>query len=199
MAASCTHSAAPVRVGVLALQGAFREHRLALERLGAEVVEVRRPAHLEGLAGLVLPGGESTVMGKLLVEWDLMEPVRQASKAGLGLLGTCAGLILLCDDIEGSVQPRLGLLDATVQRNAYGRQTDSFELRLDMEGAPDMPAVFIRAPRLVRLGPDVQVLAAVDGVPVAVRQGRVTALAFHPELTGDDRVHGSFLNSLCAG
>lgn len=202
----------PLHIGVLALQGAFREHRLALERCGAKVTEIRRPlgssayAGLETFDGLVLPGGESTTMGRLLVEEQLLEPVRACGLAGMPVYGSCAGLILLCREVEGPDgclmhQPGLGLLNARVRRNAFGRQVDSFETRLDVAGvARDVEAVFIRAPVIVACGPDVEVLSRVDGPlgrsPVAVRQSHVLATAFHPELTFDTRFHEFFLN-LC--
>lgn len=135
------------RIGVLALQGAFREHAAALRRLGADVCEVRQLKDMEGLEGMVIPGGESTTIGKLLVEWDMLEPLRRRILDGMPVYGSCAGLILLCKEIEGSDQPRLGVLDATVRRNAFGRQVDSFETDLHIDGLAGEPlrAVFIRA------------------------------------------------------
>ena len=194
----------PLRVGVLALQGAFREHVRMLREVGAvgmDAVEVRRREHLDGVQGLVLPGGESTTMGKLLVEWDLLEPIRQRHAAGMPIYGTCAGLILLSTDIEGHDQPHLGLLNATVRRNAFGRQVDSFECPLPLpmleQGDRPFPAVFIRAPLIVRAGEGVDVLARVGtgeegGQIVAVRQGHILGTSFHPELTGDTRLHRYF-------
>ena len=180
------------RIGVLALQGAFREHAAALRRLGADVREVRQLKDMEGLEGMVIPGGESTTIGKLLVEWDMLEPLRRRILDGMPVYGSCAGLILLCKEIEGSGQPRLGVLDATVRRNAFGRQVDSFET--------DLQAVFIRAPLISRVGEDVQVLARLDADRgeriVAVRQGHVLATSFHPELTPDLRLHRYFLDML---
>lgn len=203
-----------LRVGVLALQGAFREHRAMLERCGAETVEIRLPldpadtetAGLMGLDGIVLPGGESTVIGRLLKGWGLFDALIACGRAGMPIYGSCAGLILLSRDIEGPGgetldQPRLGLLDVRTRRNAFGRQLDSFETRLDVAGiAPDLEAVFIRAPLIVDVGPEVEVLARVpvgqEGYPVAVRQGRIMATSFHPELTADRRFHEAFLK-LC--
>ena len=183
-------------IGVLALQGAFREHRQALERCGASVTEVRDRQDLQGLSGLVLPGGESTVMGKLLTEWNMLEPVRKLCQEGMPVLGTCAGLILLCSTIvDHPEQPRIGVLDASVRRNAFGRQVDSFTTSLLLDpfpGGPDsgpMEAVFIRAPLIEAVGEDVQVLARVNGKPVALRQGSLLGVSFHPELTADDRLH----------
>ena len=201
-----------LHIGVLALQGAFREHRRMLERCGARVTEIRRPlgdsdcAGLESLDGLVLPGGESTTMGRLLTDWNLLEPIRTCGLRGMPIYGSCAGLILLSREVEGPdgtllEQPRLGLLDARVRRNAFGRQTDSFETELSIRGvAGDVEAVFIRAPLIVSCGPDVEVLSRVDTssgtYPVAVRQGNIVATSFHPELTKDSRFHEFFLN-LC--
>ena len=208
------HEKERLRVGVLALQGAFREHRAMLELCGAEVVEIRLPldpsdaetAGLMALDGIVLPGGESTVIGKLLKEWGLFDALIACGRAGMPMYGSCAGLILLCRDIEGPDgeildQPRLGLLDARARRNAFGRQLDSFETKLDVKGiAPDLEAVFIRAPLIAEVAPGVDVLASVPAgtteYPVAVRQGRILATSFHPELTEDRRFHEAFLE-LC--
>ena len=188
-------------IGVLALQGAFREHRRALERCGARTVEVRRADQLDHIAGLVIPGGESTTIGKLLVDWSMLEPLRERNLRGMPIYGSCAGLILLCTDIENSDQPRLGLMDATVRRNAFGRQYDSFEADLPLPdlGAEPFRAVFIRAPVLLRTGPGVRVLADVDGRPVAVRQSNLLATSFHPELTEDSRLHRYFLDMVREG
>jgi 5'-phosphate synthase pdxT subunit len=191
------------RVGVLALQGDFREHMRALRRLGVEATEVRLPGQLAGLDGLILPGGESTTMGKLAVEFDLLEPLRGLAAGGLPMWGTCAGMILLARD-AGRSQPLIGALDVTVQRNAFGRQLQSFETNLSIpalaDSRPPFRAVFIRAPLITRVGPEVEVLARLDGDGgrtgeiVAVRQGRLLATAFHPELTDDDRFHRYFLS-----
>ncbi|MDR0816809.1 MAG: pyridoxal 5'-phosphate synthase glutaminase subunit PdxT [Desulfovibrio sp.] len=185
-------------IGVLVLQGAFREHIVCLRRLGAATVEVRRRGDIDGIDALVIPGGESTTIGKLLVEGDMLAPLRERVEAGMPIYGSCAGLILLCREIENSDQPRLGVLDATVRRNAFGRQADSFEAALNMRelGSRPFPAVFIRAPVLTCVGPDVLVLAEVTGRPVAVRQNNVLATSFHPELTDDRRLHRYFL-SMC--
>ena len=203
-----------LHIGVLALQGAFREHRQSLERCGAEVTEIRRPLDdsdavfkgLDRLDGIVLPGGESTTMGKLLVDWALRDAIMACGRAGMPIYGSCAGLILLCREIEGPDglcmdQPRIGLLDARVRRNAFGRQVDSFETELNVKGvAEDLRAVFIRAPLIVETGPGVEVLAQVEregrNYPVAVRQGHLLASSFHPELTPDLRFHQAFL-SMC--
>jgi pyridoxal 5'-phosphate synthase pdxT subunit len=175
------------RIGVLALQGNFREHTAMLRRLGAEVVEVRLPEQLEGLAGLVVPGGESTTFMRLMRLYGLDEALR--SFAG-PVFGTCAGMIVLDRN-------HLGLVDLEVARNAYGRQTSSFEADLEL-GGEDAPlrGVFIRAPRVLDAGPEVEVLAAHEGDPVLARQGRFLVAAFHPELTDDTRIHELFLNQV---
>jgi 5'-phosphate synthase pdxT subunit len=184
-----------VKIGVLALQGAFREHRWMLERCGAEAVEVRKPEDLDGLAGLIIPGGESTTIGKLLIEWGLMDKIKERAAAGMAIYGTCAGMILLAREIIGSDQPCLGLMDVAVRRNAFGRQRESFEADLNVPefGAGPVRAVFIRAPFIESAGPGVQVLAAVGDHIVIARQGKFLATAFHPELTDDDRIHKYFL------
>lgn len=182
-------------VGVLALQGAFREHAAAVARLGAEAREVRQLKDMSGIDAMIIPGGESTTMGKLLVDWGMLDPLRERIEKGMPVYGSCAGLILLCREIENSDQPRLGVLDATVRRNAFGRQVDSFETDLEMPELGPLPfqAVFIRAPVLIGVGPKVRVLAKVKGQAVAVRQGNVLATSFHPELTPDVRLHRYFL------
>ena len=188
-----------MKIGVLALQGAFREHRWMLEKCGATVAEVRRPDDLAGLAGLVIPGGESTTIGKLMVEWGLLEEIKDKAGRGMAIYGTCAGMILLARDIAGSSQPRLGLMDTRVIRNAFGSQRESFEVDLDIAavGPPPVRAVFIRAPFIEWAGPAVEVMATLpDGKIVVARQGRLLVSAFHPELTEDDRLHRYFL-SLC--
>ena len=183
-------------VGVLALQGAFREHVAAVSSLGVAAREVRQLKDMDGIDAMIIPGGESTTMGKLLNEWHMLEPLRERIMQGMPVYGSCAGLILLCRTIENSDQPRLGVLDATVRRNAFGRQVDSFETELSMpEVGPDpVPAVFIRAPVLISVGPEVRVLAEVKGQAVAVRQNNILATSFHPELTPDTRLHSYFLN-----
>jgi len=185
-----------VRVGVLALQGDFREHAAAVGSLGAEPVLVRSAGDLAGLTALVLPGGESTTMGNLAERFGLLEPLRAAITAGLPTLGTCAGLILLAAGTTGpAVQPQLGVLDVIVERNAFGRQVNSFEVDLEVAGLPGrVRAVFIRAPWVARVGEGVEVLASVDGHPVMVRQAKVLGTSFHPELTGDLRVHRLLLD-----
>lgn len=186
-------------VGVLALQGDFAEHLVALEQLGVPARDVRSARDLAGLAGLIIPGGESTTIGRLLERFDLAEPIRTLARAGVPVWGTCAGLILLAREVDpGSRarhQPLLGLLDVTVRRNAFGSQRESFECDLLVEplGPPPIRAVFIRAPVVSAVGPGVAVLARLlDGTPVAVRQGTVIGTAFHPELTDDLRFHAWF-------
>ncbi|MGE5599764.1 MAG: pyridoxal 5'-phosphate synthase glutaminase subunit PdxT [Bacteroidota bacterium] len=188
-----------MEIGVLALQGAVREHLWSLEACGAAGRTVKRAADLEGLAGLIIPGGESTTVGKLLERYGLLAPIVERAAAGMGVFGTCTGLILMARQIEGSVQPRLGLMDITVRRNAFGRQVDSFETDLDVPvlGDPPVRAVFIRAPEVSAVGPEVEVLARHDGHLVLVRQGRFLAAAFHPELTADTRLHRYFLRNCC--
>ena len=184
------------RVGVLALQGAFREHVNALQRLGAEAVEVRTPAELGDLDGIVLPGGESTTMGLLLDSSELREPLGAAVARGTPVLGTCAGLILLAQDLEDGVegQRTFQVLDVTARRNGYGRQVKSFEGAVHLAGTDEpMTGVFIRAPRITRVGDGVEVIATLNAEPVAVRSGSIMAATFHPELTDDDRLHELFL------
>jgi 5'-phosphate synthase pdxT subunit len=175
-------------VGVLALQGDFEAHAATLRQLGAEPREVRTPAEIDGLDALVIPGGESTTIGKMIESAGLEPMLRAHFEAGRPILGTCAGMIL-CD------AEHLGFLDATARRNAFGRQLQSFEADLDVEGAGDEPlrAVFIRAPWVERRGPGVEVLASYEGHPVAIRDGNVLACAFHPELTDDPRFHAIFM------
>jgi 5'-phosphate synthase pdxT subunit len=185
------------RIGVLALQGDVREHLAALESAGADGVPVRRAPELATLDGIVIPGGESTTIGKLLEVFGVLEPLREAVQAGLPTFGSCAGMILLATQIlDGrDDQPLLGGLDITVRRNAFGRQVDSFETDVEVQGVPGGPvhAVFIRAPVVERAGENVQVLAEVAGRSVAVRDSRRLATAFHPELSGDARMHAFFV------
>jgi 5'-phosphate synthase pdxT subunit len=179
-------------IGVLALQGDFEAHMRVLEELGAEARAVRTAAELEGLDGLVIPGGESTTMTLGIEREGLAEPLRELVRTGKPVLGTCAGMIML--DRE-----HLGLLDMTARRNAFGRQLHSFEADLDLDGEGPLRAVFIRAPWVDEHGDEVEVLAEVDGHPVAVRQGRILAVAFHPELTDDRRLHRWLVDSANGG
>lgn len=181
-----------VRIGVLAVQGAFQEHIDVLRSLGVDAVPVRLPADLEGVSGLVLPGGESTTMRKLIDRWGLRQPIADLLDQGAPVLGTCAGMILLAREISDGDEPVFPRLDIAIKRNAFGRQLDSFEADLDVPVLGDRPvqAVFIRAPVVERTGPDVDVLARLDdGRVVAVRAGSVLATAFHPELSGETRFH----------
>jgi pyridoxal 5'-phosphate synthase pdxT subunit len=190
-----------MRIGVLALQGAFREHRRVLEELGAETVEVRRPSDLEGLDGLVIPGGESTTIRLLMEEFGLTVPLRDRIADGLPVLGTCAGMIVLAKRVEGETLPGLDALDVDVRRNAFGRQVDSFETDLELPAVGDEPfhAVFIRAPLVEAVGPYVDVLARLeDETIVGVRERGVVGVAFHPELTADTRLHQYFLDLVAA-
>jgi len=183
------------RIGVLAQQGAFVEHIAMLCRLGVESVAVRLPEELEGLDGLIIPGGESTSIGKLIRDYDLREPLRRLAEQGLPIMGTCAGMILLAKRVSGLNLESLGVMDISVKRNAFGRQVDSFETDLDIPaiGAPPFHAVFIRAPNIERVGDGVDTLAWLpNGIGVAARQGNMVALAFHPELTNDLRLHDYF-------
>jgi pyridoxal 5'-phosphate synthase pdxT subunit len=188
-----------MRIGVLALQGAFIEHVQMLTQLGAEAIEVRLPQDLASLDGLIIPGGESTTMGKLAVHYQLMEPLREFARSGKAMWGTCAGLIFMAKDV-GRDQPLLGLMAVTVERNAFGRQIDSFEANLDVpdiEGGRPFHAIFIRAPLIESVGDGIQVLARVEkdhrDVIVAARQGNLLVTSFHPELSNDDRFHRYFL------
>jgi 5'-phosphate synthase pdxT subunit len=185
------------RVGILAIQGDVEAHAQALARVEAEACLVRREKELDGLDALVLPGGESTAIGKGMLRLGLVEPVAEFARSGRPVLGTCAGAILLAREVENHPVESLGLLDVIAVRNAYGTQVDSFAARTDpgaASGLDDLRCVFIRAPRLRRPGPDVEVLARVDGWPVLVRQGSVLAATFHPELTPDPRVHALLLD-----
>ncbi|MBI5303282.1 MAG: pyridoxal 5'-phosphate synthase glutaminase subunit PdxT [Chloroflexi bacterium] len=195
-----------MKVGVLALQGAFIEHIKILQSLGVDAIEVRKPEQLRDLDGLIIPGGESTTIGKLAVEYGLIEPIREMCHAGKPVWGTCAGMIFLAKDV-GMRQPLIGVMDVQVRRNAFGRQVDSFEADLDVptlasvtsNGDPHRPfhAIFIRAPMMESVGKHVEVLAKLDdGTIVAARQGNLLATSFHPELTGDTRFHRYFVERL---
>jgi 5'-phosphate synthase pdxT subunit len=188
-----------MKIGVLALQGAFIEHEKMLRRLGVEAVEVRLPKDLEGCAGVIIPGGESTTIGKLAVQYNLIEPLREMARSGKPLWGTCAGLIFMAKDV-GRDQPLLGLMDVTVQRNAFGRQVDSFEANISIngiDGGRPFHAIFIRAPLIESVGAGVKVLARVEkddeDVIVAAQQGNLLVTSFHPELSNDDRFHRYFV------
>ena len=188
-----------MKIGDLALQGAFIEHEKMLRRLGVEAVEVRLPRDLDGVDGVIIPGGESTTIGKLAVQYNLIEPLRELAKSGKPLWGTCAGLIFMAKDVQRN-QPLLGLMDVTVQRNAFGRQVDSFEANISIkrvDGNKVFHAIFIRAPLIESVGAGVEVLAHVEKdnaeVIVAAQQGNLLVTSFHPELSNDDRFHRYFV------
>jgi len=185
-----------MKVGVLGLQGDVREHCVLLERAGATSLVVKHADELSSVDALILPGGESTTIGKLLERYELLQPLRERAAHGMPVYGTCAGAILMAREISGvqPAPPRLGLIDIVVERNAYGRQVDSFETDLRVGGLEgDFRAVFIRAPVIRAAGNEVQVLAVCDERPVLVRQGRSLASTFHPEMAGDPRIHELFL------
>lgn len=184
-----------MKIGVLALQGDFEEHLRTLEKCGVERTAVRLPQELDEVAGLIIPGGESTTIGKLMDRYGISEKIRQRHSEGMPIYGTCAGLILLAKDIVASQQTRLGLMNVTVERNAYGRQVDSFEADVIAPRLGEVPlrAVFIRAPVVREVASSVEVLATHDNIPILIREGNLLASSFHPELTNDLRVHRYFL------
>jgi 5'-phosphate synthase pdxT subunit len=183
-----------VKVGVLALQGDFEAHARAVRAAGADPFEVRTASELASADALIIPGGESTTIRKLATKYGLLEPLRERARGGLPIFGTCAGMIACARTITDGDAAILGVVDIDVRRNAYGRQVQSFEADIDVAGIGEMRAVFIRAPRVERVGQRVEVLAAHDDEPVVVRQGRVVLAAFHPELTDDVRLHQLFLD-----
>lgn len=185
------------RVGVLGLQGDFAEHLHTLRSIGAEGVDVRRPAQLDDIDALIIPGGESTTIGKLAERYGIIPKLRERIAEGMPVWGTCAGAIFLAKDVPGHPHPILAAMDISVERNAFGRQQDSFEADLDVRAIGGAPyhAVFIRAPKITKIGNDVETIAALDdGSVVAARQGNLLATSFHPELTPDDRFHRYFLS-----
>jgi 5'-phosphate synthase pdxT subunit len=185
------------RVGILALQGDVREHLNILGDLGVEALPVKKPDQLDEVDALIIPGGESTTIGKMAVRFGLLEPLRSALESDLPVYGTCAGMILLAGAVTEGDQPLLGALDVVVKRNAFGRQNESFEADLEVRGLTEpFHAIFIRAPWIEKVGSDVEILSEVDDHPVMVRQGRILATSFHPELTGDGRIHQMFLDSI---
>ncbi|WP_298834489.1 pyridoxal 5'-phosphate synthase glutaminase subunit PdxT [uncultured Planococcus sp.] len=185
------------RVGVLALQGAVREHLQSIEACGAEAVSVKWPKDLESLDALILPGGESTAMRRLIDRYNMMEPLRQFAETGKPMFGTCAGLILLAETVVGEDQPHLGVMDVAVERNSFGRQVDSFEVPLEINGIEGaFEAVFIRAPHIVSAGPSTEVLCVHDGKIVMAKNGQFLGCSFHPELTEDHRVTAYFLSMI---
>jgi len=185
-----------MKIGVLAVQGAFREHERMLQELGAETTLVKLKTNLDGIDGLVVPGGESTSIGKLMRDYDLIDPIRDMVEDGMPVFGTCAGMIIMANRIANGDAPHLGILDVEVNRNSFGRQRDSFETDLDISvlGDTPFPAVFIRAPHIEAVGKDVQVLANYEDRVVAVQQDKRMAISFHPELTNDSRLHGYFMS-----
>jgi 5'-phosphate synthase pdxT subunit len=184
-----------MKIGVLGLQGAVQEHVRSIEACGAEAVIVKKVEQLEGIDGLILPGGESTTMRRLMDKYGFIEPLKQFAAAGKPMFGTCAGLILLAKRIVGYDEPHLGLMDITVERNSFGRQRESFEAELSIAGVADrFVGVFIRAPHIVEVGEDVEILAKYEGRIVAARQGQFLGCSFHPELTDDHRMTQYFLN-----
>lgn len=193
-----------MHIGVLALQGAFREHIMMLEALEVTAVPVRQPAQLAGLAGLIIPGGESTAIGKLMETYGFCDPIRQQHGAGMAIWGTCAGAILVAHEVLDALpdQQSLDLMDIAVRRNAFGRQVDSFEADVDfsgLDGSDQYRGVFIRAPWIESVGEGVEILARHDGAIVAARQEDMLATVFHPELTGDPRVHRYFVETIVGG
>ncbi len=184
-----------MKAGVLALQGDFREHARALADAGAVPIEVRTPADLSDVACLVIPGGESTTIAKLARWAGLVEPVRDRAREGMPILGTCAGMIVLAERVADG-EPLFSLLDIGVRRNAYGRQVDSFEADLAVDGMGEVRGVFIRAPWVEEVGPDVRVLSSHDGRPVVVEQGAILATTFHPELVGESALHARLLGKV---
>jgi pyridoxal 5'-phosphate synthase pdxT subunit len=183
-----------LKIGILALQGAVREHSRQIEELGCEVILVKSVEDLKGINGLVLPGGESTTMRKLLDRYDLLEPIRAMADKGIPMFGTCAGLILLAKKIVGYDSPHLGLMDVVVERNSFGRQVNSFEVDLSVQGVgADIPAVFIRAPHIVSAGENVEILAKHEERIVLARDGQFLGCSFHPELTEDSRIMKYFI------
>ena len=189
-----TDAPAPV-VGVLALQGDVREHARSVRLAGGEALEVRTQADLDSVDALIIPGGESTTIGRLANLYGLVDPLRKHIRSGMPTLGTCAGMIFLASDVTEGSQTQLGILDMVVERNAFGRQNESFECDLDVDGWDEgVHAVFIRAPLVHSTGPDIDILAVHGGRPVLVRKGNVLACAFHPELTGDTRLHRMLLD-----
>lgn len=190
-----------MKIGVLSLQGDVREHARSLSDCGVHSSLIRRPSELEAVDALVIPGGESTTISKLARIFDIFEPIQERISAGMPVYGSCAGMILLADRVEDAIvgQESFGGLDVTVRRNAFGRQVDSFETDLTFKGItqPPIRAVFIRAPWVESVGSSVEVLAEVDGHPVAVRSDHLFATSFHPELTGDNRIHKFFIEEVC--
>lgn len=185
-------------IGVLAIQGAYHKHSEAVGHLGINSIEVRTIEDLDFIDGLIIPGGESTTIGKLLTKNNLIDPIKKRIENGMAVFGTCAGMILLAKSVPGRDQPLLGAMDISVERNAYGRQIDSFEAEFPVKGIVGKPvkALFIRAPKIVDVSENVEVLASYGNVPVLVRQGNILAASFHPELSDDLRIHSYFISTM---
>jgi pyridoxal 5'-phosphate synthase pdxT subunit len=191
-----------MRIGVLSLQGAFKEHVEVLKILGVEVLPIRLPKELDNLDGLIIPGGESTTISRLMLDFGLMQPIRDLAESGLPILGTCAGMVMLAREVPSFNLETLGLMNITVRRNVFGSQVDSFESDLEVPALGQKPfhAIFIRAPVIEKSDSRVEILAELgNGTAVAARQGKLVALAFHPELTGDPRFHRYYLDIVAAG
>jgi len=186
------------KIGVLAMQGAFQKHLDMIQKLDAEGLEIRTAEDLDSIDGLIIPGGESTVIAKLLVKNGIINPLLDRVNSGMGLFGTCAGMILMAEKVEESEQPLLKVMEITVRRNAYGRQKESFEASFNVKGSGDkpFPGIFIRSPKVTAYAKTVEVLAEFEGIPVLVRKGRLLASSFHPELTDDLRIHRIFLSMI---
>ncbi len=186
-------------IGVLALQGAYYKHIEAMKNLGIKTFDVRTIDSIKNIDGLIIPGGESTAIGKLLVKNDLIEPIRKRINAGMPVFGTCAGMILLAKSVTGMEQPLLGVMDISVDRNAYGRQIDSFEVEFTVKeiGGNPVKGIFIRAPKIACISENIKVLASYEDVPVLIQQGNILAASFHPELSDDLRVHSYFISNIC--
>lgn len=186
------------KIGVLAMQGAFQKHLDMIKKIGAEGIEIRRAEDLDSIDGMIIPGGESTVIAKLLIKNDILNSVLDKVKSGMGLYGTCAGMILMASRVEESDQPLLSLMNITVKRNAYGRQRESFEAAFEVNGFAEslFHGIFIRSPKVTDYTGGVEVLAEYEGIPVLVREGKLLASSFHPELTGDPRIHQLFLSMI---
>ncbi len=185
-------------VGVLAMQGAYHKHCIMLESLGVKAIEVRTAEEIESIDGLIIPGGESTVMSKLLVRNGLLEPLKKRAIEGMPLYGTCAGIIMMAKEVDEFNLPLLELMDVAVHRNAYGRQLESFESSFQVKGMEEKPfsGIFIRAPKITRCGKGVEILAEFEDVPILVREKNLLGSSFHPELTGDSRIHRLFLSMI---
>jgi 5'-phosphate synthase pdxT subunit len=185
------------KIGVLAMQGAFQKHLDMVEKIGANGIEIRTSDDLDSIDGLIIPGGESTVIAKLLIKNDIINPILERVKSGMGIFGTCAGMILLAKKAEESNQPLLNLMNITVKRNAYGRQQESFEASLKIKTFNEpFPGIFIRSPKITEYSKEIEILGEFEGVPVLAKEGKLLTCSFHPELTGDTRIHQLFLEMI---